>query len=920
MKNYLQRCIERVNSQSRVISFLFFFSIIVHGQNVNATIYYSQGSIDPGNTASWSINRSGGGTPLSSFTAGDVFVIQNAHNMTTTALWSISGTGSKLWIESGGTLTATFAVTLAVATTFQIDANGTYIHSNTAGYSSTIFQAGTKSFNAASTVILNKSFTTGPANVVFGNLTVNFTSDPGGAVNLSGAITTINGNLTIQSTFTREFRLTGNTALNLTIAKDLIISGGTLNLVSGTGAPTINIGGDFNHTLGTFSSSGSVSTIIFTGGVNTNVALTEIGTFTGTNINWQVSALKSLTLNTGLPVATSRNFTVNGTLICGNSIISGAGLFNLSANATLSVGSASGVSGNISVTGVKTFDNAANYIFSGSTQSSGFFSDPKTMNNLTISGSGTKVLLQAINVNGTLKLNAGIFDNSVKTLSMSDGSAVNRVEGNLVSNPVYGNLTGVNVLYTGANTIVNAANSTRELTPVSGKVNDVTVNLSDNSKTVNSSTSSVITVNGNLTLSSGTLSGGNDISVLGTLALGTQVLHMIVPNKIFANTVSRTSGWVNGVLQKSVVNGINNFEIGSASVYAPSYVNMLNVSGGPVLIAGKVTAGPIGVAGSPLHLTKKCDHYWTFTKSGAGTFDKYSASFTISGTSNTGVTSAYKVAKFDSPSTWSTASGSESSGIVTSGLYTSFSDFEVGEIPCILPSSPLASNDGPQYPGTTIHLTSSALGSAPLTYNWTGAGTLSSLTAQNPDILNPSTNAGGVYTVTITNECGSTSATTNVLVTNLSWNAIASSGNNQTAGGLSQSYTLGESIIADYVQGASECSQGFQQSEISFLQMRMFIQGFYTGGGFMNAVVDPINEPLITDTVSISFIKTDLDPSPAFEKRVILHTNGWCSLQLPGFLFGHSYYLKLNHRNSLETWSRLPLQLSTFNNYDFTSP
>ena len=178
-----------------------------------------------------------------------MFVIQNGHSMTTSAAWSVSGTGSRLWIENGGALTATSAVTLAAATTFQIDAGGTYVHNNTTAYGSTIFQ-GTESFAAASTVILNNSNSTGPSSVAFGNLTVNFTSDPGGSINCSGGLTTINGNLTIQSTSTREFRLTGSTNFTLNLGGDLDISGGVLNLASGTAAPAINVGGDVSLSAG----------------------------------------------------------------------------------------------------------------------------------------------------------------------------------------------------------------------------------------------------------------------------------------------------------------------------------------------------------------------------------------------------------------------------------------------------------------------------------------------------------------------------------------------------------------------------------------------------------------------------------------------------------------------------------------------
>ena len=74
------------------------------------TTYYSQGSLAVGTLSSWNTNRAGGGSSPGNFTTGDVFVIQNGHSMTTSSAWTVSGTGNKIQIESGGTLTATYIV------------------------------------------------------------------------------------------------------------------------------------------------------------------------------------------------------------------------------------------------------------------------------------------------------------------------------------------------------------------------------------------------------------------------------------------------------------------------------------------------------------------------------------------------------------------------------------------------------------------------------------------------------------------------------------------------------------------------------------------------------------------------------------------------------------------------------------------
>src|SRR5205085_6969562 len=114
---------------------------------------------------------------------------------------------------------------------------------------------GTESFDPASTVELNNSDTTGPSGVTFGNLTVNVTTDPGGDVNSGGGLSTVNGNFTIANTQSREFALTANNDFTLTVGGNLSIEGGTLDLSTGTGTPTLNLAGNYSQTVGTLQDS-----------------------------------------------------------------------------------------------------------------------------------------------------------------------------------------------------------------------------------------------------------------------------------------------------------------------------------------------------------------------------------------------------------------------------------------------------------------------------------------------------------------------------------------------------------------------------------------------------------------------------------------------------------------------------------------
>ena len=255
-------------------------------------VFYSRGSLAPHTASNWNTRRDGTGTNAvaADFTGGNAtFIIQNGHTMTATSAWSVSGTNSRVYIENGGTLTSTSAITLASASTFQIDNGGTYIHDNTSAWATTIFQ-GTESFGASSTIQIRKTATTLPANSSYGNLVINLTNDPGANISFSAALSTINGNFTIQNTQNRILSLSSSTSPSLTISGDLTLSGANSNFVftTGTGSPTVTVIGDVNISGGTFNlSSGGGSGVLNVQGnfTHTGGTLTETGTGTSCAIN-----------------------------------------------------------------------------------------------------------------------------------------------------------------------------------------------------------------------------------------------------------------------------------------------------------------------------------------------------------------------------------------------------------------------------------------------------------------------------------------------------------------------------------------------------------------------------------------------------------------------------------------------------------
>ena len=82
-------------------------------------------NVSPNLTTTWHINRNGTGASPANFTSGRYFCYPGKSFLATTANWTISGTNSKLLIETGATLRGNNKITVP---SFQIDGTGTYIH------------------------------------------------------------------------------------------------------------------------------------------------------------------------------------------------------------------------------------------------------------------------------------------------------------------------------------------------------------------------------------------------------------------------------------------------------------------------------------------------------------------------------------------------------------------------------------------------------------------------------------------------------------------------------------------------------------------------------------------------------------------------------------------------------------------------
>jgi hypothetical protein len=105
------------------------------------------------------------------------------------------------------------------------------------------------------------------------------------------------------------------------------------------------------------------------------------------------------------------------------------------------------------------------------------------------------------------------------------------------------------------------------------------------------------------------------------------------------------------------------------------------------------------------------------------------------------------------------------------------------------------------------------------------------------------------------------------------------------------------------------------------LNLKAFIQGFYLGGGLQQAVLDPVASPTICDSITVELHSSTSPYALLYATKNVLATNGTGSFQFPAATLGNSYYVVIHHRNSIETWSKLPITFfSSAVSLDLTVP
>ena len=246
---------------------------------------------------------------------------------------------------------------------------------------------------------------------------------------------------------------------NLSVSNNTVLNIG----MSGIGASISSINGNISVASGsTFNANGTGASLQFNGASQTISGTGAYTIATGQTIN--IPSGKVTALQSNMTITGTGSLAIAGTIdLAPGVVVSGTGVFNLAAAATLRTGNiaglaASGATGSVQTT-TRTLPTTSNYVYNGVANQITGTGLPATVNTLTINNTGTSpnniVTLSAITAitatSGSLTLTAGQLDLNAKQLTIP-------TNGNVVATAGDFTATAGPVFFVGAGSVSGTVN------------------------------------------------------------------------------------------------------------------------------------------------------------------------------------------------------------------------------------------------------------------------------------------------------------------------------------------------------------------------------------------------------------------------------------------------------------------------------
>ena len=209
----------------------------------------------------------------------------------------------------------------------------------------------------------------------------------------------------------------GRSVMNVT--GDFSLSGGTYNVSSITttalndGVTALNLSGNFTQTGGNFTETSITSATYGYG----NIYFNDAGTQTFTRTGGSFTGTINLTVNSGSVLDAGTSTVVGGGAF---TLLSGGGLMMSDPNGITT----SGASGNIQVTGTRSYNTGADYTYYGSAAQNTGNGLPATVHNFTLNNSGGVTLTNSASISNALTFTSGNLTTSSDTLTLGTSTAV----------------------------------------------------------------------------------------------------------------------------------------------------------------------------------------------------------------------------------------------------------------------------------------------------------------------------------------------------------------------------------------------------------------------------------------------------------------------------------------------------------------
>ncbi|MBM4165338.1 MAG: T9SS type A sorting domain-containing protein [Ignavibacteria bacterium] len=719
-------------------------------------IKFNHLSLSSSYTTSSSFSIAGNLTVNGSFSA-----TSGAVTFSGTSILSGTGTINFYDVTVSGTLTLAANTTLGIAATLSTSSENFNATSNTPN---TVKFNGTGAQNIPALTVYNLQFEGGGTKTVTGNLSLHndFTIGNSVSFDVASYAHSIAGSISNSGTM-----LENTSTMTMTGAGKTISGSGVTSFHSFIISVTGNITATQNFSItgnltnnGTFSN--SANTVTFSGSENANIngttsptsfnaiAISKIGG-ASVALGMNISDLSSLNISSGILKLSSFSVSQAG----------GGGILTIGSGATLTIGGSNSF---------PTF-NAYSISTSSTVEYNGNGTQTisaKNYGNLTSSNSGNRILASS----GIIGI-AKAFDPGFNSFTITgstiefNGSGTQTIPAfnynNLTSTGIgervfaSGGTIGIAGTFTKGTNSYSTTNSTIDFNGSTQVIPSLTYNNLATSGSGTKTLSGNVTVNGTLSLTSGSfadggftvtangnvenddahtgsgkilLSGGtaeheisgngpftnlhvndtngvlaaSDITVNGTLTLSNGNITTNT-NKVIINStgsVSHTSGHVIGNLEKAISagNSSKTFEIGKGSNYLPVSLSFNNVSTSGKLTVSTTNGDHPNIATSNVRSDKSVNRFWSLANNGIA-LTSYDAVFNFLSTDvdASANTNSFIVQSYDG-SSWNTHTVGTKTGMSTQILSsTSFSDFQIGEqvdnpVPSTTSISPTTKNVG----------------------------------------------------------------------------------------------------------------------------------------------------------------------------------------------------------------------------------